>query len=184
MYICVMKLIVRDGGFFERCAVCRSCVCALQKVGKAGIVLKPEQLQAVRRVYKGRDVSLWLPTGFVNPSAMKFSFTLRPSHQAAMCEGPGHEATIMFSLIPITKPLCGRGLGTSRGQGTCTMIFTERKTEYVAHAQTVCTRPSPRFVGGAWVRGYRTYCYELYTCTVRTLAPPPTNYYTTAMGVA
>jgi len=52
-------------------------VYVLQKVGKAGIVLKPEQLQAVHRVYEERDVSLWLPTGFVNPSAMKFSLVLR-----------------------------------------------------------------------------------------------------------
>ena len=28
------------------------------------IVLKPEQLQAVRHMYDGRDVFLWLPTGF------------------------------------------------------------------------------------------------------------------------
>ena len=28
------------------------------------IVLKPEQLQAVRYMYDGRDVFLWLPTGF------------------------------------------------------------------------------------------------------------------------
>ena len=34
---------------------------AVSKVGKAGIVLKPEQLQAVRHMY---DVFLWLPTGF------------------------------------------------------------------------------------------------------------------------
>ena len=26
--------------------------------------LKPEQLQAIRHVYDGKDVSLWLPTGF------------------------------------------------------------------------------------------------------------------------
>ena len=32
-----------------------------------------------------------------------------------------------------------QGLDTSHGQGTCTMIFTERKMEYVVHAQTVCT---------------------------------------------
>ena len=28
------------------------------------IVLKPEQLQAVHHMYDGRDVFLWLPTGF------------------------------------------------------------------------------------------------------------------------
>ena len=37
---------------------------AISKVGKAGMVLKPEQLQAVCHVYEGRDVFLWLPTGF------------------------------------------------------------------------------------------------------------------------
>ena len=37
---------------------------AVQKVGKAGSVLKPEQLQAVCHMYEGRDVFLWLPTGF------------------------------------------------------------------------------------------------------------------------
>ena len=96
-------------------------------------MLKPEQLQAVHHVYEGKDVFLWLLTGFVNPSAMKFSLVLRPSHRATICEGPGY--------IP-------------HGQVKCTMFFTERKAEYVAHAQTVCTKPSPRFVGGAWVRGW------------------------------
>ena len=34
------------------------------KAGKEGIVLKPEQLLAVRHIYDGRDVFLWLPTTF------------------------------------------------------------------------------------------------------------------------
>ena len=59
-------------------------------------MLKLEQLQAVRYMYEGRDVSLWLITGFVNPSAMKFSLVLRHPHKAAMCEEPGYEATMMF----------------------------------------------------------------------------------------
>jgi len=37
---------------------------AVSKIGKEGIVLKPEQLQAVQHIYEGRDVFLWLPTGF------------------------------------------------------------------------------------------------------------------------
>ena len=56
----------------------------------------------------------------------------------------------MFSLVP-TALWEGPGY-VPRGQGTCTMLFTERKTVYAAHAQTVSTRPSPRFVGGAWVQ--------------------------------
>ena len=35
---------------------------ALSKVGKIGMDLKPEQMQAIRHLYEGRDVFLWLPT--------------------------------------------------------------------------------------------------------------------------
>ena len=37
---------------------------AVCKAGKEGIVLEPEQLQAVRHIYEARDVFLWLPTTF------------------------------------------------------------------------------------------------------------------------
>ena len=40
-------LIVRDDIFSMSDVVCHSCVYTLQKVGKAGIVLNPKQLQAV-----------------------------------------------------------------------------------------------------------------------------------------
>ena len=37
---------------------------ALRALGKEGLKLKPEQLQAIRCVSDGKDVFLWLPTGF------------------------------------------------------------------------------------------------------------------------
>jgi len=37
---------------------------ALHALGKEGLKLKPEQLQAIRYVSDGEDVFLWLPTGF------------------------------------------------------------------------------------------------------------------------
>ena len=37
---------------------------ALRAVGKERIVLKTEQLEAIRHIYDGKDVFLWLPTGF------------------------------------------------------------------------------------------------------------------------
>ena len=37
---------------------------ALCAIGKEGLKLKTEQLQAIRHVYDGSDVFLWLPTGF------------------------------------------------------------------------------------------------------------------------
>ena len=37
---------------------------ALSAIGKEGLKLKPEQLQAICHVCDGKDVFLWLPTGF------------------------------------------------------------------------------------------------------------------------
>ena len=37
---------------------------ALQKLGTPDLVLKPEQRTAINVVYNGRDVFVWLPTGF------------------------------------------------------------------------------------------------------------------------
>ena len=58
VHIHVIKLIVREAfsSSDERFDT--------QKVRRAGIVLKPEQLQAICHMYEGRDVFLWLPTGF------------------------------------------------------------------------------------------------------------------------
>jgi RecQ family ATP-dependent DNA helicase len=36
----------------------------LSQVGKADLTLKPQQIDAIRHVYNGKDVFLWLPTGF------------------------------------------------------------------------------------------------------------------------
>ena len=59
---------------------------------------------------------------------------------------------MMFTLVPrplLTGLLCGRGLGTSHvGKVRVRCFFTERKTEYVAHAKAVCAGPSPCFGGG------------------------------------
>ena len=37
---------------------------ALERVGKAGMVLKSKQVEAIRCVYEGKDVFVFLPTGF------------------------------------------------------------------------------------------------------------------------
>ena len=37
---------------------------ALQKIGAPGMKSKPEQILAIKSVYDGRDVFVWLPTGF------------------------------------------------------------------------------------------------------------------------
>jgi len=83
---------------------------------------------------------------------------LSASHKPAMGEEPGYKVAMMFSLRTQAphKATLWEGPGyTPRGQGTCTMFFYERKTEYIANAQTVCTiKPSSHFVERAWVQGY------------------------------
>ena len=37
---------------------------ALQRVGKGHLTLKEEQISAIRHVFDGMDVFVWLPTGF------------------------------------------------------------------------------------------------------------------------
>ena len=37
---------------------------ALEKVGRSSVVLKAEQATCVKHIYEGKDVFLWLPTGF------------------------------------------------------------------------------------------------------------------------
>ena len=53
---------------------------AVSKAGKEGIVLKPEQLQAVRHIYKGRDVFFGLQQHLANPFVIKcYCFSLTAS---------------------------------------------------------------------------------------------------------
>ena len=37
---------------------------ALQRLDCPGMCLKPEQVASISAVYKGKDVFIWLPTGF------------------------------------------------------------------------------------------------------------------------
>ena len=45
----------------------------LRAVGKECIVLKTEQLEAIRHIYDRKDVFLWLPTGFGRVYVMRCS---------------------------------------------------------------------------------------------------------------
>ena len=42
----------------------RSISYALEKVGRQTVTLKPEQSKCISYMYEGKDVFLWLPTGF------------------------------------------------------------------------------------------------------------------------
>ena len=37
---------------------------ALQQLGCEAMMLKPQQQESMKSVYEGKDVFLWLPTGF------------------------------------------------------------------------------------------------------------------------
>jgi len=42
----------------------RSILYALERLGCASVTLKDEQTACVKAIYEGKDVFLWLPTGF------------------------------------------------------------------------------------------------------------------------
>jgi len=42
----------------------RSILYALERLGYASVTLKDEQTACVKAIYEGKDIFLWLPTGF------------------------------------------------------------------------------------------------------------------------
>ena len=47
------------------CADFESCIAfSLEKLGRAGVSLKPEQKLAVKAIFEGKDAFLCLPTGY------------------------------------------------------------------------------------------------------------------------
>ena len=52
--------------------------CALEQVGKSRVELKPEQEVSIRSVFKGRDVFVWLLTGF---GKSRVNYQLNPDRE-------------------------------------------------------------------------------------------------------
>ena len=120
---------------------------ALSEVGKEGLVLKKEQLQTIRN---GKDVFLWLPTGFgksICYEVLPFLFDYKSSRA-----GPGNSTVLVVSPLVslIVDQVCSRRSCRtfSRCSTRARNNFTVRVRKYFTHAQTVCTRPSPFFWEG------------------------------------
>ena len=81
-----------------------------------------------------------------------------------MCEGPGHEATMMLSLIPrplLTKPLCGRGLDTSHVSKVRVRCFLRREKQNTLRMRKQCVPgPLPALWEG---RGYKARHAAVHT---------------------
>ena len=68
---------------------------ALQSIGKGDLTLKKEQVESVRYVYDGKDVFVWLPTGFgksVIYECLPFVFETLNERK---------------TLVLVVSPLCG-----------------------------------------------------------------------------
>ncbi len=78
---------------------------ALQRLKSPEMTLKPEQVEAIRHVYGGKDVFVWLPTGFgksICYEVLPFMFDYRKSRElstevAAVSSAP--------SLVVVISPL-------------------------------------------------------------------------------
>ena len=76
----------------------------LRCIGRSSLTLKPQQLKAVRHVYNGKDVFLWLPTGFgksvcyeLLPFVMDYKLGKRVSEEES--------ARRSFSAVLVISPL-------------------------------------------------------------------------------
>jgi len=93
---------------------------AVSKIGKEGIMLKPEQLQAVRYIiYEERDVFLWLPTGFgksICYEVLPFLFD---------CKFGKSESSIV--IVPLVSLMVDQVASLrSRGVSAAIMVWTGR----------------------------------------------------------
>ena len=64
---------------------------ALEMLGSSDIDLKEEQKQAIRAVYEGKDVFVWLPTGFGKSiCSQTLPFLNPPAFQGRSCQLSEH----------------------------------------------------------------------------------------------
>ena len=141
----------------SRCVFSTAVAYALSKVGKEGLVLKKEQLQTIHNLYNGKDVFLWLPTGFgksICYEVLPFLFDYKSSRA-----GPRNSTVLVVSPLVslMVDQVCSRRSCRtfSRCSTRARNNFTVRVWKYFTHAQTVCTRPSPFFWEGP---GYEAIC--------------------------
>ncbi len=90
---------------------------ALGCLGKLGMVLKPEQEASIRHIYKGKDVFVWLPTGFgksICYECLPFVFDFRATTAAAHASHSRHptqgtseieSVAAKCSLVIVISPL-------------------------------------------------------------------------------
>lgn len=98
---------------------------AVSRVGKAGIVLKPEQRQAVRHMYDGRDVFLWLPTGFgksICYEVLPFLFDCK----LGKCDTVSSEGSIVIVVSPLVSLMADQ-VASLRSRGVSAAIMSGHK---------------------------------------------------------
>ena len=122
---------------------------ALSKVGKPEMVLKNEQLTAIQHVYNGKDVFVWLPTGYgksICYEVLPFIF----DHKRGRSEGWSvNSVVVVISAAAILQShLAARGgrIFSAYFPVNCllhiSINYTENVMDLYAHAQTVDTRHS------------------------------------------
>ena len=134
---------------------------ALQRLDSSGMRLKPEQVASISAVYKGKDVCIWLPTGFGK----------------SMC----YETTpFLTETIPFVMDCKLRRVGSESGKyssspGLVVIQFVTSSSTWIwerhmhlliclgidnyAHAQTVDTRPF--FLGRVGPGNEASFIYDL-----------------------
>ena len=67
-------------------------------IGKGDFTLKAEQLDAIKCIYDGKDVFLWLPTGFGKSMTLPFVFNYKHSDG-----GTGGGCSAVLVVLPLVS---------------------------------------------------------------------------------
>ena len=74
----------------------------LRRLGRSTLTLKPQQLDAVRHVYNGKDVLMWLPTGF----GKSICYELLPfviDHKRGKCVTGLGSSSVILVISPLVS---------------------------------------------------------------------------------
>ena len=95
---------------------------ALSKIGKPGIILKEEQRSVVRHIYYGKDVFLWLPTGFgksICYEVLPFLF----DHKLATTASAAGISSVVLVISPLLSLMVDQ-VASLRSRGVSAAIMT------------------------------------------------------------
>ena len=96
---------------------------AMKQIGKDGLPIKDEQKQAIQAVYKGKDVFMWLPTGYgksVCFECLPFVYDMKLDRHLSKLE---HSVVLVIS--PLISLMVDQ-VSSLRSRGVCATVLSSQ----------------------------------------------------------